>query len=116
MHKVQRHLLFTDATTGCTATTLGLIVDPFPAIGVTGPNQICTGSTTTILPSSGGTWSSADNTIATIDNFGTITGIGPGCTTFTFTSASTLCSSEPSDLICVIPSPIVFAPSTSPLV
>ena len=105
--------LFTADATGCVSDTLFINVDAGPTTNLTGPNQICIGSTTTIEPSTGGTWSSSDESIATIDNFGNITGFGAGVATFTFTSASTLCASDPSEPVQVTPAPIVTAPSTS---
>lgn len=105
--------LFTDNGTGCVSDTLWINVDSGPTTNLTGPNQICIGSTTTIEPSTGGTWASSNPSIATIDNFGNITGVDAGIATFTFTSATTLCASDPSDPVQVTPAPIVNAPSTS---
>ncbi len=105
--------LFTSDATGCVSDTLFINVDTGPTTTLTGPNQICIGNTTTITPSSGGTWASSDPSIATIDNFGNITGVGSGVATFIFTSATTLCASDPSAPVQVTPAPIVSAPSTS---
>lgn len=103
--------IFTADATGCLSDTLWINVDAGPSTTLTGPSQICIGETTTIEPGTGGSWSSSDNSIATIDNFGNITGVGAGIATFTFTSATTLCSSDPSDPVLVSPQPIVSAPS-----
>jgi len=105
--------LFTGDATGCVSDTLWINVEPGPTTTLTGPNQICVGSTTTIEPSFGGSWSSTDPNIATVDNFGNITAIGAGCVNFIFTSASTLCASEPSEPVCVNPAPIVSASLTN---
>jgi len=105
--------LFTDNGTGCVSDTLFINVDSGPTTNLTGPNQICIGTTTNIEPTTGGTWSSSNASIAAIDNFGVITGVGSGVATFTFTSATTLCASDPSDPVNVTPAPIVTAPSTS---
>ena len=104
--------IFTNDLTGCESDTVFVNVDEGPTTTLTGPNQICIGDNTTIEPSSGGTWSSSDETIAAIDNFGNITGVGAGVAVFTFTSASTLCASDPSAPVNVVPPPIVSAPST----
>ncbi len=105
--------LFTSDATGCVADTLWINVDAGPTTNLTGPNQICIGATTTIEPSVGGSWASTDETIATIDNFGNITGVGSGVVQFIFTSSTTLCASDPSAPVQVTPPPIVSAPSTS---
>ena len=105
---------WTDDLTGCPS----LPSEPVFASNVintelTGSNQICLGGTTTIEPSVGGTWSSTNNSIATIDNFGNITGVGAGITQFIFTSAAGLCQSDPSEPVQVNPGPILSIPSTS---
>ncbi|MDF1698560.1 MAG: Ig-like domain-containing protein [Saprospiraceae bacterium] len=105
--------LFTADATGCVSDTLWINVAAGPTTTLTGPNQICIGQNTTIEPNVGGTWSSSDPTIATIDNFGNITGVGAGTAVFTFTSSSTLCASDPSDPVNVQPAPIVSAPQTN---
>jgi uncharacterized protein YjdB len=104
--------IFTADATGCESDTLFINVAAGPITTLTGPNQICIGSTTTIEPSVGGTWASSNVNIATIDNFGEITGVGAGIATFTFTSASTLCASDPSDPVQVSALPIVSTPET----
>lgn len=101
--------LFTSDSTGCVSDTLFIHVYPEIVTNLAGPNEICIGSTTTIEPNSGGTWSSTDPSIATISNFGNITAIQPGETSFIFTSASTLCESSPSEPVTVLPNPIDFS-------
>ncbi|MEM9546324.1 MAG: T9SS type A sorting domain-containing protein [Bacteroidota bacterium] len=105
--------LFTSDATGCTSDTIWIHVDPGPSTLLTGPDIICLGETTTIEPSIGGSWASLDPTIGTVDNFGNITGVGAGITQFIFTDAATLCTSEPSVPVQVIPSPIVSGSTTS---
>ena len=104
--------LFTTNASGCVSDTLFVYVRSIPATVLTGPNQICIDSTTTIEPAIGGTWTSSDPSIATIDNFGNITGVAAGMATFTFTNASSLCASDPSVPVEVFPLPIVSAPLT----
>lgn len=93
-------LIYINTASGCQSDALVLNVQA-PNIELTGPNEICIGGTTTITPSTGGSWSSSDPSIATINNFGVITGISEGYATFSFTSSSTLCTSEPSDTVYV---------------
>lgn len=103
---------FTSDATGCISDILYIHVESGPTTTLTGPNEICIGSTSTIEPSVGGSWSSTDPSIATIDNFGNITGVGAGVAYFVFTSATTLCTSDPSEHVQVNPAPVVSAPST----
>ncbi len=63
-----------------------------PIVNFIGPESICIGNTTLLSPTSGGIWSSSDTTIATVNNFGLVTGIGEGTAIFTFQSNATNCS------------------------
>ena len=85
---------FTSSTTGCiSAATSPVTVNPLPVVSITGSNNICIGSTTTLSPTSGGTWSSSDPAIATVANDGVVTGVAVGTVTFTFTNTTTGCVS-----------------------
>jgi hypothetical protein len=53
---------------------------------ITGPSEIITGTTTTLSPTGGGKWESSDNSVASVDNSGVVTGISEGKAEFTFTS------------------------------
>ncbi|PIF70467.1 gliding motility-associated C-terminal domain-containing protein [Flavobacterium sp. 2] len=70
-----------------TAVTLTITAPPNPG-NVTGTQIICQGTTTTFSSDgdSGGTWSSSDTSIATIDNNGIVTGVLPGIATITYTA------------------------------
>ena len=76
------------ATTGvCSATaTESITTYPTPT-AITGIASICAGSTTTLADSvSGGTWSSSDVTIATVDPVtGVVSGVATGSATITYT-------------------------------
>ena len=103
-------LVFADVD-GCYSNYLtvhvsGSTLDP-PA-----SNEICVGGTTTISPSTGGTWTSNDPSVAAIDNAGTITGISPGSANFTFTSAATGCPSLPSQPVQIVLGMEAMAPSS----
>ncbi len=67
-------------------------VQPLPA-AISGPTQVCAGSTITLinLTTGGGAWSSSTPSVATIDTAGVVTGVSAGTTTITFTAASTGC-------------------------
>src|SRR5690606_3807510 len=72
-----------------------------------GSDSICVFTTTQFLPDSGGTWSSSNNTIATINNSGLVTGLTVGKVVLIWTQTSTGCASNPSDSVTVIPRPTV---------
>lgn len=87
---------FTDGTYGCASQkTAPVTVNLRPTVSFTGPNALCIGQTTTVSPTSGGTWSSSDAGVATINNAGLVTAIGQGSVSFTFTQASSFCPSNP---------------------
>jgi len=89
-------------TLGCTASVSSTInVDEEPTISISGPDDLCVGSTTQLLPSSGGTWTSSNSTVASIDNNGVVTANSSGVATFTFTNSTTGCVSDPSGEITV---------------
>lgn len=97
---------------GCISDpTLPIIVSPKPTISISGLNKICVGSTTTLLSSSSGNWTSNSPLIAGISANGLVTGLSAGDATFTFTDAITGCTAG-SSVITVLPSPFV---STSDL-
>jgi gliding motility-associated-like protein len=87
-------VVFTDAITGCSSnTTDGLItVNPIPTINVPNAGMVCEGSTINLTPSTGGTWSSSNPTVATIDNSGLVTGVSVGSANMLYTDAITGCS------------------------
>ncbi len=94
-------LTFTDAN-GCIATR-SVTVNPLPN-AITGSATVCDAGTTNLSDaSSGGSWSSADTTIASISGSGSVSGMAPGTTTITYT-LSTGCFTTTS--ITVNPRPI----------
>jgi len=84
-------ITYTLATT-CRSTAV-VTVQPLPA-PITGPTQVCMGSSITLLNFTvgGGTWSSSTPSVGTINSTtGVFTGMNPGTTTITFTASSTGC-------------------------
>ncbi|MDR1347842.1 MAG: Ig-like domain-containing protein, partial [Prevotellaceae bacterium] len=59
-----------------------------PVASITGSTEITTGTTTTLSPTSGGTWKSSNTAIATVSNSGVVTGVSEGKARFTFTSTA----------------------------
>lgn len=98
--------VYIDSITGCKSdSSAAVIVGNKPIITRTGPAQICVGSTTTFIPSSGGVWVSSNPSVALISNNGTVTGLAQGTASFTFEVGGTNCISLPSDPITVHPLP-----------
>lgn len=85
----------TNTTTGCTGGmtgTVNITTSPAPA-AIGGPTQVCAGSTITLTDTTtGGTWSSSDVSIVTIDaTTGIATGVTAGTATISY-AVSTGCS------------------------
>lgn len=59
-----------------------------PTVSITGASTICADGSTTLSPTTGGTWTSSDDTKATVDDSGAVTGVAAGAVTFTFTNTS----------------------------
>ncbi|MFT6333932.1 MAG: putative repeat protein (TIGR01451 family) [Halioglobus sp.] len=92
----EAYFTFTETQTGCTNTLGTIIVNPSPEI-TSGAPKICVGEKTNLFPSTGGTWTSDDPSVATINNNGLATGVSPGIVRFSFTDATTGCTSAPSN-------------------
>ncbi len=93
---------FTSTATGCSSAPTGTVtVNGLPAVSITGSNSICIGATSSLSPTTGGTWASSNPAVATVTNAGLVTGVGAGTATFTFTSSSTGCASAPTGAITV---------------
>src|SRR5690606_36665236 len=104
---------FTSTTTGCSNTTNAVTINDLPTIGnYPSANEICVNETHTLSPSTGGTWTSSNNSIATITNGGVITGVAPGNVTFTFTNTATGCSAT-SASIEVLDIPVITSVTVS---
>jgi trimeric autotransporter adhesin len=73
--------------TGCIATAVATVA-PAPA-AITGSMQVCEGLTTTLgHVIGGGTWSSTTTSVATVNSFGTVSGLVNGTTIVTYTLPS----------------------------
>lgn len=71
-----------------------VIVESLETPTISGPDEIAIGQFTQLNAFDNGTWTSEDNSIATINNNGLVTGISEGSVFFYFTSSSTGCTSE----------------------
>jgi gliding motility-associated-like protein len=77
------------------SSTISITVTPGSNAGViSGVNSLCEGETTTINTNGdlGGTWSSSNTNIATINSVGLVTAISSGIVTLTYTVSSANCS------------------------
>ncbi len=94
--------IFTDTSTGCSSgSTAFMTVNPVPTT-VLELDEICIGQSTTATPSVGGTWTSSNDAIATINNSGQIVGVTPGKVVFTYIDATTLCAAADTDSLEVL--------------
>jgi uncharacterized protein YjdB len=94
-------LTFTNDVGCLSLGSVSITVFDIPAINLNGNDQICIGTTTNLLPSVGGEWTSLNPEIAAIQNNGTITGIAEGAARFLFTLTETGCLSDTSSWIIV---------------
>jgi uncharacterized protein YjdB len=99
---------------GCsTQLTTAITVNALPTVSATsGPATVCAGATVTLSnATTGGVWSSADSSIATVTTTGAVTGRAAGATTiaYTVTSATTGCSATATHALTVNPAPSVTA-------
>jgi hypothetical protein len=101
------NVTYLETATGC-STTGPVTVNPRPIITLTGQDSICVLDSTTFISNiNPGQWTATPSTIATITSTGIVVGQQVGSATFTFTTASTGCTSLPSAPIYVIPAPII---------
>lgn len=98
---------FTSTATGCVSTTSPVTIDPLPVVAITGTSSICADFTTTLSPTSGGTWASSAPAVATVTNAGVVTGVAMGTATFSFTLTATGCTSLPTSAVSVTDLPAV---------
>ncbi|MCW3123734.1 MAG: surface protein, partial [Flavipsychrobacter sp.] len=91
-------------STGCFIST-SVTVNPVP-LAVTGQNRLCIGHMAILSDATtGGSWSSDNTAIATIDAFGNIAGITPGIATISYT-LPTGCAAVVAATVTPLPKPI----------
>ncbi len=90
----------------CSAETGILVVNQIPEVSIAGAAEICESETTTVLPASGGIWSSEDDAIATVDNNGLVTGQSAGVVQLVFTETVTGCLSDTLEITIIGATPV----------
>ncbi|NDC39959.1 MAG: T9SS C-terminal target domain-containing protein, partial [Chitinophagia bacterium] len=80
-------------STACSTAvaTLPVTIAPITSPGtLTGPAGVCVGSSVVFNPSvAGGTWSTANAAVASVDGFGIVTGVATGSTTISYSFTGT---------------------------
>ncbi len=92
---------------GTTTVTTALTINPLPVAGtITGPSSVCVAASITLSDASaGGTWSSSNVGIATVDASGNVTGVTAGTADITYTVTNGCGTAFTSVNITVIPLP-----------
>ncbi|MBK7524706.1 MAG: Ig-like domain-containing protein [Saprospiraceae bacterium] len=83
-----------------------------PSLG--GASAICAGSSANVTPSTNGTWTSSNNSVATITNVGVVNGLTAGTVTLTYTRSSDGCSNSTPFTVYALPSAPVIGTITHP--
>ncbi|MFY7886083.1 MAG: beta strand repeat-containing protein, partial [Dolichospermum sp.] len=108
--------LYTDIN-GCSNSNTTLVaINSSPIVtAITGANGVCIGSTTTFANSTiGGTWSSSNVGVATVDNNGVIAGVAVGTATISYTvTNANSCTRVVTKTITVNPLPTVTTSATA---
>lgn len=78
------------------ASQITINVQAGPTVSLTGDQNVCVGGTTTFTANhTGGTWTSSDTAIATVDSNGVVTGVAQGSATITYVYSNGSCTSAP---------------------
>jgi len=107
---------FTSSATSCVSNPSSLLtVNAKPIITDPLSPYLCLGATINLLPASGGSWSSSNPLVASIDNAGLVTSHSAGSVFFTFVSNTTMCPSDPSSSLWVVDRPDISSPPANRL-
>lgn len=100
-------------TSGSSTATLTMTINSLPPApaAITGTTNLCTGTTTTLSSATaGGTWTSSNTTVATVNSSGVVSGLSSGTSTITYTvNNAANCSAAVSTTVTVSAPPTVAA-------
>ncbi len=69
---------------------------------IVGSNDICVGDITELVPNSGGYWTSNNNSVAMVDDYGVVTSVGEGTVSFIFQDTIYGCSDDTTSELTVL--------------
>jgi len=110
--------IYYTVASGC-SSSIDLTVNATSTGTISGPTNVCVGSTITLAIDSaaGGTWSSGTVSIATVTSTGVVTGVSDGVVTITYTNSGTCGSAYSTYVVTVGPISVgtVTGPSFLPI-
>ena len=91
----------------CMTTTV-VTVAPYPSAGsISGASSACVGSTTTLTDgTTGGSWSSSNTSVASVDNTGIVTGLASGTAVISYSVTNPCSTAVATKIITVNPLPV----------
>ena len=98
---------------GCYKTAT-VTVNPYPTVAaITGPISVCKGTTISLNETTtGGSWSSSNNLIATVTSGGIVTGVNVGNDTITYSKTNGCGTSKQIQIVTVNPNPAAITGAT----
>ena len=103
----------THTSTGATTQNVAVsgTVNPLPTVAtITGTTTACVGGTTTLSnATAGGTWSSSNTSVATINASGVVTGVAAGTTTISYAVTTAGCMTTQTTTVTINANPTVAA-------
>ena len=96
---------YIDGESGCESLlSPPLTVNNAPTVSFTGADEICIGGSTEVQPAAAGTWTSSDETIATVDTAGIVLALSAGTVTLSYAESGTGCTAA-GDLVLTVSQP-----------
>lgn len=105
-------ITYSVSASGCSASsTTTVTINPIPTVAaITGSTNVCVGSSITLANiTPGGTWSSSDISVATVNASGLVTGVTAGAATISYSVTASGCSNSSTEVVAVNAMPVVAA-------